>query len=190
MTQLPPPGLLSLPIALAVAAGALAVGPGPTPAARRSDPGDRVELEVAAVLAMPDEGASIVVLREKGADTILPVIVPGEAGAGLDARMRAGHAAGGTLVGRTIAALGARLVEIELDAAEDASNGATVRLTQGRRALEVRARPSESVPLAMAAGVPIVARRRLLDAEGLDRHDLEKLRHGDEDAAKRTPTRL
>jgi bifunctional DNase/RNase len=183
-----PPGLVSLPLALAAAVAALALAPDATPAARRGAPGDRVVLEVAGVLQMEDESASVVVLREKDAQTILPIIVPSEAASALDVRRRAGRSAGGSLLGRTIAALGARVVEIELDAAEDAANGATVRLAQGRRALELHARPSESVPLAIAAGVPIVARRRLLDSEGLDRNDLERLRRradgGHDDAAE------
>jgi hypothetical protein len=49
-----------------------------------------------------------------------------------------------------------------------------VRLAQGARRVELRARPSESVALAVAAGVPIVTTRRLLDEAGLTPEDLER----------------
>ena len=57
----------------------------------------------------------------------------------------------GGLLGQAIEALGGRISEVEIDRAEETRAGARVRLTQGGRRVELRARPSESVALALAA---------------------------------------
>jgi bifunctional DNase/RNase len=195
-------GLVALPAALAAAAalaaglaahpaGAHAGAPRRAHAASRADPADRIELEVVGVLPMADEGASVVVLREKGAARILPLLVPAHTGRSVDARLKAGaERAPPTLLDSTLRALGAKVVEVELDAAEETASAATVRLAAGSRALEITARASESVALAVGAGARIVARRRLLDAEGLDKDDLARLRRSGRRAGEKTATRL
>jgi bifunctional DNase/RNase len=165
------PGLLALPLLL-VASGAFAVG-----AAREAGPSDRVALEFAGVVPMEEEGASVLVLREKGAQTLLPLVVPAAVAREIEVRLRLGPAhAGRSLLDHTLEALGAKVVEVELETASETANGSTVRLAQGRRALELPARPSESLALAIRAGAPILARRRLLQDEGLAAEDLERLR--------------
>jgi bifunctional DNase/RNase len=159
--------LLALPgavLAGVVALGAAAARPPARPG------GGRVELEVAGVLPMHEGGASILVLREKGARTLLPLVVPG----GEDGRA-APH--GGGLLGQAIEALGGRVSEVEIERAEETRTGARVRLAQGSRRVEVRARPSEALPLALSAGVPIVTSRRVLDQAGLTPEDLARA-HG------------
>jgi bifunctional DNase/RNase len=149
---------------LALVAGAVA---GAATAPRAGSDG-RIQLEFAGVLPMPEGSGSILVLREKGADTILPLMIPGDAAA---QRNRKG---GGGLLGRAIEALGGRVSEVEIERADDTRAGARVRLVQGARTVEVRARPSESVALAIAAGAPIVTSRRVLDESGLTPEDLAR----------------
>jgi hypothetical protein len=150
---------------LAAAAAAAPHGP-PAP----------VELEVAAVLPLPEGPAGLLVLREKGTRTLLPLIVPDRSAFG-----PAAHPGDPGLVGRALAAVGAEVREVEIDVAEETSAGARVRLAQGSRSVEVRARPSESVALAVAAGARIVTSRRLLDAEGFAEEDFEAARLAAED---------
>jgi hypothetical protein len=163
---MPNAGLLSLPAA--VLAGAVALTAAARPPASASG---RIELEVAGVLPMHEGAASILVLREKGARTLLPLVVPGG-----DAATRP-DGGGGGLLGQAIEALGGRVAEVEIDRAEETRAGARVRLSQGARRVELRARPSESVALAIAAGVPIVTTRRVLDEAGLTPEDLARA-HG------------
>lgn len=151
-------------IPLALLAGSMVVAAS-RPAG--DDRGGRVELELAGVLPMPEGTASILVLREKGADTILPLLVPG-------GDVSLGGRRGGDLVGQAIEALGGRVSEVEIDRAEETLAGSRVRLAQGKRHLELRARPSESVALAVSAGVPIFAQRSLLDEAGLTPDDLAR----------------
>lgn len=158
-------GLLALPAALALA-GTLAVGAGNAGGASR-----RVELEVAAILPLPEGNAGLLVLREKGARTLLPLVVPDRSAYAAGARP--GEAG---LVERALHALGAEVREVEIDAAEETNAGSRVRLAQGARRLEIRARPSESVALAVAAGAPIVTTRRLLEAEGFAEENFEQAR--------------
>jgi len=163
-------GLLAAALALA---GGLAVAAG-TP---QRPPARVVELEVAAVLPLPEGSAGLLVLREKGTRTLLPLVVPDRSA--FAAGARPGDAG---LVGRALDALGAQVREVELEAVEETIAGARVRLAQGARRLEIPARPSESVALALAAGARIVASRRLLDAEGLAEEDFEAARRAAVDA--------
>jgi hypothetical protein len=163
---MPNPGIFALPAA--VVAGAVALGAAAHPPASGGSAA-RVELEVAGVLPMPEGSASILVLREKGARVLLPLVIPG----GDDVSGR-GDVHGGGLLGQAIEALGGRVSEVEIDRAEETRAGARVRLAQGGRHVELRARPSESVALALAAGVPIVTTRRVLDEAGLTPEDLAK----------------
>ena len=140
-------------------------------AARPSrDGGERVELEVAALLPMGEGEATVLVLREKGARTILPLVIPGGRLGEHENELR-----GPGLLGQAIEALGARVAEVQIDRAEETRTGARVRLAQGTRSLELRGPPSESVALAISAKAPIVTTRRLLDEAGLTPEDLARV---------------
>jgi hypothetical protein len=161
-------GIVSLPLLFAAGSLALVAASARAPKARDG----KVVLEVAAVLPMSEGPAGILVLREAGSGTVLPLLVP-------DAQaMEAGTGGGGAgdLLGRTLEALGARVSEVEIASAEETRGGARVRLVQGGRELELEASPSESVALAIAAGAPIVAARRLLADAGLTPDELEHAR--------------
>jgi hypothetical protein len=152
-----------LPLGLAAA---LALGASPD---TRHDGNARVELEVIGLLPLNEGAAAVLVLREKGSRTLLPLVIPGsgvtEHGSGLR---------GPGLLGQAIEALGARVSEVEIERAEESRAGARVRLSQGTRTVELRGRPSESVALAVSARVPIVTTRRLMDESGLTPEDLAR----------------
>jgi hypothetical protein len=164
-----PAGALTLPFAALAAAIALAAGATGAPGAP-AVPSDRVALEVAGVLEMPESPAAILVLREKGATTVLPIIVPD--GHAIAAHGRTHPPEG--LLGGALQALGARVAEVEIEQAEETSSGACVRLTHGGRRIELHASPSESVALALSAGAPIVTSRRVMDESGLTPEDLAR----------------
>ena len=172
-----PRGLLALP-APPTLAGVVVLAAG----ARSTQATARVELELAGVLPLPEGQAGIVLLRGKGDGRVLPLVVPDRTV--FEARARAGDT---TLVAGALDALGAELREVELESSEETTEGALVRVAQGRRQLSVAGRPSESVALALAAGVPIVVRRRLLEREGLAPEELEAARR---EAEGDGPTRL
>jgi bifunctional DNase/RNase len=170
---MPAAGTISLPLAAAAAAIlALVAGGERTPRAPHG--GGRVTLELAAVLPMPEGPAGLVVLRDRTSGTVLPLLVPD--GDALDADARPGAAPEG-LLGRALEALGARVLGVEIDAVEETSAGARVRLAQAGREIEVAARPSESLALALAAGATISTTKRLLAEAGLTP---DELRHAHE----------
>lgn len=178
-----PAGWISLPLAIAAALALGAAGSSPRPA--RED--GLVELEVAAVLPLPDGPAGLVVLRDRDSGTVLPLIVPdGEA---LGAGTKAKRAPEG-LLGRALDALGARVREVRLEAAEETSAGARVRLVQDGREVEVRARPSESLALALEAGAPILTTRELLAKAGLTPAELHAAHQALSAKASEAPLRL
>jgi hypothetical protein len=156
--------LRALPLALlgaALVVGGTAAGP---------PRDDRVELEVAGLLPMGEGSAAVLVLREKGSKTILPLVMPGD-------RLGEGEneLKGPGLLGQAIEALGGRVAEVQIDRAEESRTGARVRVAQNGRTVELRGAPSESVALAISARVPIVTTRRLIDEAGLTPEDLAKI---------------
>jgi hypothetical protein len=175
MRHAAPAGLMMLPLASFVA---LVLTAAHAPAA---DGSASVELELAGVLPMPEAPAGIVVLRVKGSSTILPLVVP-------DGRAFEGPGRDGGLLGRAIEALGARVSRVEIERAEESSAGARVHLAQGGKDVELRAVPSESIALALAANVPIVAKRRLVEEAGLTPGDLARAQAAH--AAGAAPLRL
>ena len=125
----------------------------------------------------------MLVLREKGKDTLLPIVVGrGEADAiemRLDRREPARPRAQ-ELLKSAIDALGAKVVRVEIRDASEALYRARVHLAQGTQRIELEARPSDSVALALGSSAPIYASRTLLRDAGLTQEDIRRL-DGDED---------
>jgi uncharacterized protein len=183
---MPAAGTISLPLAIATAiAVVLPAATAKPPRVARGD--GRVELEVAAVLPLPEGPAGLVVLRDRATGTVLPLLVPDGEALGVGAPpSRAPEG----LLGRALEALGARVREVELDAAEETSAGARVRLAQGAREVDVPARPSESLALAVASGVPIFTTRQLLAKAGLTPEELHAAHEALAAKASEAPLRL
>lgn len=160
-----PAGTLAFPAALFAASLLLVAVAVRAPADER---GVRVELELAGVLPMPEGPSGILVLREKGTDTILPLIVP-------DGRVfDPDGERGGGLLAKAVEALGGEVAEVEIERAQESAAGARVSIAQGPRRLDLHAAPSESIALAVAARAPIVTTRRVLDEAGLTMEDLAR----------------
>jgi hypothetical protein len=162
MAHLPVRGLPVVLLGAALVVGGTAARP-------RADANDRIELEVAGLLPVGEGSAAVLVLREKGTRTILPLVLPGARSGDGDAELRAPG-----LLSQAIEALGGRVSEVEIERAEETRTGAKVRLAQAGRTLELLGPPSESVALAVSAKVPIVTRRRVLEESGITPEDLAK----------------
>ncbi len=138
-----------------------------------------VELEVLGVVPLQTEGASLLVLKEKSGGTVLPIVVGRSEGIAIDLRMKrtpSPRPLGAELLEKTIGALGGRVLRVEIRSVQAALFRARVTLQQGDRRVEVDARPSDSVALAVTAHAPIFATREVMEQGGLTPHDLEKLR--------------
>ncbi len=121
----------------------------------------------------------MLVLASKDSGTVLPLVI-GRSEA-LAIQVRLSHAEPPRplthdLLEHAIAALGGRVVEVEIDGIRNAAFGAKVHLAQGPKRVELDARPSDSVALALRVSAPIYARRQVLDDAGLSKRDLDRLR--------------
>jgi len=171
----PRAGLALFP--LLVATGAAFLIGGATHAAAPQD--DVVELEVLGVVPLESEAASILVLRQKGAQVVLPIYVGREEGADIDLRLRRApstrsHAI--DLLAGAIGTLGGKVTRVEIQSVHAALFRARVLLQQGDRRLELEGRPSDSVALALAEHAPIFAARTVMTEAGLVPSDLDRMR--------------
>lgn len=136
-----------------------------------------VEMEVLGVLPLESETASLLVLREKGSDTMLPIFVGKSEGAAIELRLKQPPAArpqGADLLARTIGVLGGTVTRVDIESSQSPLFTARVTLQQGERRLQMEARPSDSVGLAIAARAPIYAARALVAESGLKHDDLAR----------------
>lgn len=141
--------------------------------------GGMVEMEVLGVLPLDDGESSLLILAQKDGQAVLtPVIGRPEADAIELALRRVALPRPMThdLLAAVIGHLGGKVARVEIDNLRDSTFMATVRVKQGSRVHAVDARPSDSVALALRAGAPVYAARRVVDAAGLKRSDLERMR--------------
>jgi bifunctional DNase/RNase len=134
----------------------------------------RTQLELAGVLEVGDGAATLVILREKGSRTILPMLLQGEAGRALAADLQSLRAP--ALLGVTLRALGARVQEIELQGTDDEVRTGRARVSQGEKVVDVAGHPPELVSLAVETGAPIFIDRHLLQAAGLTPEEIDRAR--------------
>jgi uncharacterized protein len=162
-------------LAAAVLASAAASDGGP----ERSHGPELVEMEVAGVFPLDDAHAGVLVLREKGRETLLPIVVGRSEADQIGKRMRREAPARPRthdLLEHAIGALGGKVVRVEIRDASDALYRARLFVSQGSQRIELDARPSDSVALAIGAGAPIFAARELVAGSGLTPQDLERMR--------------
>lgn len=179
----------SLPL-LATALIAAAVAFTAVPAAGDKQPPEMVELEVAGVFPLDGGQAGMLVLREKGRETLLPIVVGrGEAEA-IEMRLEHREATRPRvqdLLESTIGALGGRVVRVEIHDGSEALYRASVYLVQGSNRVQLDARPSDSVVLALGSEAPIFATKQLVEDSGLTREDLRRMNGSDEESSAHAP---
>jgi bifunctional DNase/RNase len=165
-------GIVAPLCAALAAAGAVALGAGPGKAPQL------VEMEVAGVFPIEDAGAGVLVLRQKGAQVVLPIVVGRAEADQIGMRLRRESPArprAHELLESALGALGARVVRVEIRDASEALYLARVFLARGAERIELDARPSDSVALALGASAPIFAARELVEGSGLTPEELAKL---------------
>jgi bifunctional DNase/RNase len=155
------------------------------PSEKRNDrpTADRVEMEVLVVIPI-NESSSVVVLRDRAGGVLLPIFIGQAEGLAIALRLKQAsldRPLTHDLLSTTIAALGARIVRIEIDSLQESVFRASMILAQGKRILRLDARPSDSIALALGAGAPILVARKVLDDAGFTEDELEQLRKGRDD---------
>ncbi|MBI5479275.1 MAG: bifunctional nuclease family protein [Deltaproteobacteria bacterium] len=129
-----------------------------------------IEMEVVRVAAGANNQA-VVILRSQAERKLLPIWI-GEAEANAIQLRLAGRKPPRPLthdlLDRVIAQLGARLVKVHVEDLRDNIFYGRVFLKQGNKDIDIDARPSDSIALAVGARVPVIVARRVLDAAGVD----------------------
>lgn len=174
----------------AVLAGALLAA-----ALARAPGGEMVEMEVLGVLPVEDGQSALLVLAQKDGQAVLTPVIGRPEATAIDMALRQvvpPRPMTHDLLEKVIGRLGGAVARVEIDGLEDQTFLATVRLKQGHRSHAVDARPSDSVALALRARAPVFCSRRVVQAAGLSRADLDKLRRDPRPPSREPPegTRL
>jgi bifunctional DNase/RNase len=169
--------VLALPAVLAAGA-ALVLAGGPAPRAGGPLP-DLLEMEVMGVVPLADGEANLLVLGRKDAESVLTMVIGRSEAAAIDSKLRRTtppRPMTHDLLGSAIGELGGKVERVEIVGYRDSIFLARVRVRQGARSLSLDARPSDSVALALRAGAPIYAARKVVEEQGISRADLERMR--------------
>jgi hypothetical protein len=137
-----------------------------------------VEMEVRDVVPL-EESSHAVVLVTKDRETVLPIFV--DEAAALAIAFRMAHKSSPEqqpqdLMDSMLTQLGGELTEVRIDTVEESMVSGRVMVTQGEKHLQLPARPSDSIALALAHGVKIFATRQVLADAGISQADIERLK--------------
>jgi bifunctional DNase/RNase len=142
--------------------------PGGRPSAKPA-PAALVEAEVLRVGTL--NGQAVVLLRAKGERRLLPIWI-GEAEANaIHLRLtgqRPPRPLTHDLLDRVMAGLGGRLSRVHVEDLRENVFYGRVFLRQGTKELDLDARPSDAIALAVGAKVPVLVARKVLDAAGVE----------------------
>jgi bifunctional DNase/RNase len=145
----------------------------------RQSPDDMIEMEVREVIPVPvhDGHGNMVVLSPKGTDMIMPIFI-GDAEA-IAIKLRLDRVAPPRpmthdLLEKVIHTLGAKVTKIYIDDMRDSIYLGRIFLEYGDKSLELDARPSDSIALAVGSEAPIFVSRKVVDRAAFSRKDLER----------------
>jgi bifunctional DNase/RNase len=139
---------------------------------------DLVEMEVRDVVPLESESHAVVlVTKDKG--TVLPIFV--DEGSAVAIAFKLAHRASPhpqatDMMDSMLTQLGGELTEVRIDKVEDAVFTGQMLVTQGDKHLQIPARPSDSIALALGHGVKIFASRQVLTRAGISQADIDRLR--------------
>ncbi len=151
--------------------------PETAPVKAKESPDDMIEMEVKDVLDIQDGTAHAVILSPKGTDTIVPIFIGDTEALAIALRLHRQsppRPLTHDLLEKVIHTLGARVTKICIDDMRDSVYLGRVFLEYGDKSVELDARPSDSIALAVGSKAPIFAARRVVDQAGLTRKDLEQ----------------
>lgn len=140
-----------------------------------------VELEVHDVIPLEEADTHAVVLTTKDGQMVLPIFV--DEAAAISIAFRLAHIApphplAQDLLDEMAEKLGARLVEVRIDDVRDDIYTGRIIMQQGKRKIEMGARPADSIAMALHSDARIRVTRKVLTQAGISREEIESLRKG------------
>ncbi len=162
---------LSLGLGILVLALGLAAWPRARPAAKPAPPkGPPAMIEMEVVRVASANNQPVVILRSQAERKLLPIWI-GDAEANAIQMRLAGRKPPRPLthdlLDRVVAQLGARIVRVHVEDLRDNVFYGRLFLKHGNKEVDIDARPSDCIALAVGARVPVVVARRVLDAAGV-----------------------
>jgi len=138
-----------------------------------------LEMEVHDVVSLDEVSTHAVVLVTKDRAQVLPVFV--DEGAAIAIAHRLAHRVSPypqaqDLLDSMLTQLGGRLTEVRIDSVDGMALAGRVLITQGKKHLDLPARASDSISLALAHKGKIFASRKVLASAGLTRADIDMLK--------------
>lgn len=140
---------------------------------------DLIEMEVRDVIPLTTADTHAVVLISKDRDTVLPIFVDEGAAVAIAFRLAhrtPPHPLAHDLLDRVVTELGGTVTEIRIDAIQDQIYQGRVFISQGQKHLQLNARPSDSISMALANGAKIFASKKVLAEAGITREEIDRLR--------------
>jgi bifunctional DNase/RNase len=167
-------------LALLVAADLASAGPPTAKPERPSEAANEVvRVEVRDVVALKEGAAFAVVLAPPGEDLLLPIFIGETEATAIRLRLekeQAPRPLTHDLLEKMIRSLGGKVTKVLIDDLQSNTYLGKIFLSQGEKAMEIDARPSDSIALALGTGAPIWVARKVLSAAGMTRTDLERNR--------------
>ena len=174
------------PAPSAAVAEVRAPAPEPTPsglavepsAAAFADGGAPTGYEHATVwdLVPAGDGAAVLLL-DASSTTVLPIFVGGTEALAIRLNLDGKHyerPLTHDLLASIVKGLGGQAVKAQIDDLRDDTYFGSVFVRQGERVLQLDARPSDAIAIALCSGAPLYVSRSVMLSSGLPREDLEK----------------
>jgi bifunctional DNase/RNase len=128
-----------------------------------------VEVVLRAVRVDVGSSTPLLLLEEVGGSRVLPIFIGAPEATAIAYALQhvtTPRPMSHDLLGNVITALGARLFSVEITDLDDNTFFANLRLLRDGTEIEVSARPSDAVALALRVGAPILVNDDLMAAEG------------------------
>jgi bifunctional DNase/RNase len=167
------------PSTSASASAAAAPAPAPAPATDVPIPDGYARVRVAGVTRLP-HGGDAVLLIEDGRKRAVPIFIGGTEALSIQLRLKKQpftRPLTHDLLDSSIQKLGGRVESVRVDKIESNVFYGTLVLQSGSQHIELDARPSDAIAIAIGNGVPIHVARKVIDHAGLDMNgeDLDDL---------------
>jgi hypothetical protein len=180
-------GLLFLPAFAtwpAVAAPAVVASPEHCLTEEGGDPGackELIELVVRDVVPLVEAQTHAVVLTTEDGTVVLPIFVDESAAVAIAFRLAhldPPQPLAQDLLDDVVSKLGAKVTEVRIDDLRGDIYTGRVFLQQGKKKLELDARPADSIAMALDGSARIRVTRKVLAMAGISREDIESLHPG------------
>ncbi len=171
-----PANVVQVPQLASSSPAVLAAEPDPPPLP--SPPSGYIEAKVEQLV--PTGQGSAVLLAPAGSDRVVPIFIGGSEALSIRHRLDHTHyerPLTHDLMDELMRNVGVRLIHVQVDSLKNNTFIGTVVMRHGARNIELDARPSDAIALALGNGAPIYVARRVIEASGVRRDELGPI-HG------------